>query len=129
MAALTLRAPFDGRVGRLFFRAGDSAEAAAPVATVMRERVERVVAYVDERWARRVSIGDHATVRPSDGLGVPLSGRVVGLGAGIREVPPRFRRVPSEVLFGREVFVQLSAPDAITLPGQAFDVTFRRSTP
>jgi multidrug resistance efflux pump len=122
-ARLELKAPFTGRVDAVLLRAGAAAAQGAPVVSVVDDRPGTAIAYVDQRWAGRVRVGDVASLAPSDRSGPPLPGRVVALGAAISELPVRFRHIPSEPAFGRDVFIRLDVP--APLPGQAFNATFR----
>jgi multidrug resistance efflux pump len=121
---LAIKAPFAGRVAALPLDVGGTALAGVEVARVVETRPARVVAYVDERLARGVGIGDHAEAAPSDRRGPAYKGTVVALSPRVAEVPIRFRAVPTEAEFGREVFIALDE-EIDALPGQAFDVTFR----
>ncbi|MBI5547986.1 MAG: HlyD family secretion protein, partial [Deltaproteobacteria bacterium] len=125
LGRLTLTAPFDGRVGEVLALAGDIAREGLPVVTVVDDHPRSAIAYVDQRWSGRVQIGDAVSLAPSDRSGPPRAGKVVALGAAIAEAPLRFRLVPTEPLFCREVFIALDEP--APLPGQAFNATFRRT--
>lgn len=121
---LELKAPFDGRVGEVLLRPGDVAGSVdQPVLTVVDDRPTTAIAYVDQRWANRIQVGDRAELIPRDRSGPPRVGQVTALGPSIAELPLRFRRFPNVREYGRNVFIKLEA--AASLPGQAFDVTFR----
>jgi len=121
---LELKAPFDGRVGEVLLRPGETAAAVdAAIVTVVDDRPTTAIAYVDQRWASRVQVGDRAELIPRDRSGPARLGRVTALGPNIGELPLRFRRFPNVREFGRTVFIKLEV--TATLPGQAFDATFR----
>lgn len=124
--ALTLTAPIAGRVAEVLVNDGDTARIDAPVLVLVDDRPLRVVAWVDERAAQRVRVGDKASLRPSDRSGPARSGVVRALAPSIAELPVRFRPVPTQPAFGRAVFIALEAGDGVAppLPGQAFDVVF-----
>jgi multidrug resistance efflux pump len=126
-----LRAPIAGFVGDILVTAGSTAAESAPIVSVIGEAPTRVIAYVDQRWARAIGVGDVADLRPSDRIGGGRSGRVTMLAASIAELPVRFRVVPTQPSFGRQVFIDLdpSPKDGPPLPGQAFDVTFHPKKP
>ncbi len=124
---MVLRAPIAGRIGEVLPSAGDSARLDVPLATVVDDRPQRVIAWVDEQAAGRVRIGDRASMRASDRSGVPLAGIVRSLSPAIQELPARFRVVPTQPSFGRAVYISIepAADVAPPLPGQAFDVVFQ----
>ena len=125
---LTLRSPVAARVARVHLAPGSTALAGAPVVTLVEEAPDRVIAYVEESKARHVRVGDRARLLPSDRSWPPAGGAVVAVGPGIVELPPRFRVVPTEPTYGREVYVLLDESALRPLPGQAFDVSFTRGT-
>ena len=110
--------------------AGDSTQLDLPIVTVIDDVPHRVIAYVDQRWARAIGVGDIADIRPSDRIGGARTGKVAALATSINELPVRFRIVPSQPSFGRQVFIELDqSRDGAPLPGQAFDVSFHPSKP
>lgn len=120
---LELKAPFDGRVGEVLLRPGDvAASVDQAVLTVVDDHPSTAIAYVDQRWANRIKIGDRAELIPRDRSGPPRVGQVTTLAPSIGELPVRFRHFPNVREYGRNVFIKLEA--AASLPGQAFDVTF-----
>jgi multidrug resistance efflux pump len=125
MSRIELRAPFAGRVGAVLHLAGAVVPTNGQVITVVDDRPKSAVAYVDQRWASRVRLGDRARLVPSDRSGPPRFGKVVSLGASIAEMPARFWHFPNQPSFGRQVFVELE--EAAPLPGQVFDATFSRA--
>jgi multidrug resistance efflux pump len=128
--ALALKAPIAGIVSNVVVSVGDTARQDAPLLSIVDSKPQRVVAYVDERAAPRVRLGEKVTMRPSDRSGPPREGIVAALAPGIAEVPPRFRVVPAQPTFGRAIYIELTPKDASgavvnpPLPGQAFDVVF-----
>ena len=120
-----IRAPFDGRVGEVLARVGDlSADPAIPVITLVEEQSRIAIAYVNQRNAEKVHVGDLAKLVPRDLSGRVLTGHVTALAPNITEIPERFRYVPKLLEFGRNVYIELDTPSS--LPGQAFDAVFRR---
>jgi multidrug resistance efflux pump len=120
-----VRAPFDGRVGGILQRVGElSADPVSPVLTIVEERSSTAIAYLDQRSAHKVHVGDRVKLVPRDLSGAALKGRVVALAPNITEVPIRFRRAPTLPEFCRNVYVALDVP--AELPGQAYDAVFRR---
>lgn len=117
VAALTLRAPSDGRVYGLPLRAGEAVVEGQPVASVIDPRRRRVRARVDPPDLPRVAVGQRLTVR-FDGLpderweGVvdsvdrairPVVGREVAEVVG--EVPDPESRLPANASVNVEIIV------------------------
>lgn len=123
-AALLLRAPIAGRISDVLVGTGDTATADAPVAVVVDDHPRTVIAWVDERAARRVQVGGSVSLKPSDRSASATSGTVRALGPLIAELPARFRPVPTQPAFARAVFIELEHGAPSPLPGQAFDVMF-----
>jgi hypothetical protein len=117
-------------VSDLLAATGATVRAGDPVVVLQDSSVARATAWVEESAANRVRVGDRATLVPADGHGVPLTGKVRALGAGIVEVPQRFWQIPGEPMFGRAVFIDLdppptSAPAAARgVPGQRYETRF-----
>ena len=126
---LTLTAPLAGRVGQVLLHEGDTAGAGAGVITIVDDRPTQAVAFVDQVWAHKIRPGQRARLRPSDGSKPRRLGRVIGFGPAISEIPIRFRPIPNQPAFGREIYIQLhKVADAPPLPGQAFDIVFEAPT-
>lgn len=124
---LELKAPFDGRIGEVFLRPGDVASSVdQAVLTVVDDRPSTAIAYVDQRWANRIKVGDRAELIPRDRSGPPRVGRVTAVAPSIGELPERFWHFPNLREYGRNVFIKLEA--AASLPGQAFDVRFQAAS-
>ncbi|MGC4114739.1 MAG: HlyD family efflux transporter periplasmic adaptor subunit [Myxococcales bacterium] len=122
---MELKSPFDGRVSEILRRPGETVPREGAIVTVVDDRPTTAIAYVDQRWAKRVAIGDRAELLARDRTGPRRGGLVVALGPVMTELPPRFRRIPNQREYGREVFVRLDQP--APLPGEAFDATFRHT--
>jgi multidrug resistance efflux pump len=125
---MVLKAPIDGTVAEVLGQIGDTARLDLPVVTVVDEP-KRVIAWVDERAASRVKVGDRVYLRASDRTGAERNGVVESLAPAILELPIRFRIVPTQPSFGRAVYITIEPQEGASapLPGQAFDVVFRGS--
>jgi multidrug resistance efflux pump len=119
-----IRSPLEGRVGEILVQVGDlSADPGTPVITVVEEQSRVAIAYLAQRDAQKIRVGDSVRLVPRDLSGPHLTGHVTALAPNITEIPQRFRRVPTVHEFGRNIYIQLDA--AANLPGQAFDAVFR----
>jgi hemolysin D len=123
---LVLQAPIAGRIAEVLVSEGDTARADQAVVVIVDDHPLRVIAWVEERAAHGVKIGDRASLRPSDRGGAARNGTVRALSPSIAELPARFRVVPTQPTFGRAVYISLEAAAGVEppLPGQAFDVVF-----
>lgn len=127
-ADMVLKAPLDGTVSELVAQVGDTARLDVALVTLVDEP-KRIIAWVDERAASRVKVGDKVYLRASDRTGSERNGIVDSLSPAILEMPVRFRIVPTQPAFGRAVYINIESQEATAapLPGQAFDVVFRGS--
>lgn len=124
--ALTLRAPITGRVSAVLVVEGAAVASGEAAVRVQDDSAHTATAWVDEQGASKVAVGDRVRLRPTDGRGAERTGVVRALGAGVAELPVRFRQIPGEISFGRAVFLDLDALDGALppLPGQAFESSF-----
>jgi len=117
----TLRAPSDGVVARTLASPGDVLAAAAEVLTVTAPPRGLVTAWVHEKLAADVRVGQAVSVQRVGALGGRLAGHVAQLSPRVEEMPDRLRAAPHIPVWGRRMVVKLDAP-AELLPGEAFDV-------
>lgn len=123
---LSLKAPKDGVLAQVRGLEGGVAMQDALVLSVVDKSPTQVLAYVDEKRARRVRVGDRATLAPSDKASKSLKGSVRALAPTVSLIPQRFRVIPAEESFGRVVYIDIESDASDVLSGQAFDVTFAR---
>lgn len=119
---LTLRAPVDGSVGVLPHRIGEVVAAGAEVVSLVSVRPGRVVAFVPERLARGLSLGQVLRLRRTGVIGQALHARVIELSPLVDEVPPRARPSPTVPAWARRAVVQIEG-DTTLLPGETFHVS------
>lgn len=127
-AQLDLRAPFDGTIGAVLLRAGDTVREGRPVITLVDDQPTTAIAYVDQTWAGEVKVGDEVTLEPLDKSGHARKGRVTALGPGIIQTPMRFQANPDKLVFSREAWVKVEADGGPLMPGQAFKADFSRGS-
>ena len=121
LEATTLRAPVDGVVAQTLRRPGEVLAAGAEVLTVTALPRGRVTAWVHEKLAAEVSVGQGVSVQRVGALWGRLAGHIAELSPRVEEMPERLRAAPHIPVWGRKLVVQLDAP-AELLPGEAFDV-------
>ncbi len=122
--ALTLRAPRDGVVFRVLLHPGDVVTPGSPVVVIRSARPERVLAYVTDALASRVSVGARATVSLRDGSGRTIAGRVASLAGGMTPLPGQLQTVLNPGAWGREVVIDLVEAAGALAPGQVVSVAF-----
>ncbi|WP_437283947.1 HlyD family secretion protein [Sorangium sp. So ce406] len=121
-----LRAAHAGRVAAIRKRPGDVAVPGDPIVEIVSSR-GRLVACVPERAALDVQAGDVAKAWVRGRSGAPLTGRAVTVGPVVLELPTRCWASLNLPAWGRDVQIALDHPVDL-LAGQAFEVTFERST-
>lgn len=121
-AAAVLRAPADGVVASVDRRPGEAVAAGAPVVTISTGRPGVVIAFVPERQAVKVKIGDQVVVTSPAPFAHPQRGRVIEAAPEVAELPLRFRTTPTMPVWGRRVVVE--TPGATWLPGEELRVRF-----
>jgi multidrug resistance efflux pump len=121
--AYTLRAPQDGIVSMLLFGVGDVVPESIPIMRIVPSTPRRITAYLDERQASALTVGDEvvarSTTRPStttiavvDRVGPEVVKAAFELSATGRQVPIRARRAvltlrtPHGLLAGETVWLR-----------------------
>lgn len=120
---LRILAPDNGIVQRVRVQPGDVVTQGSPVVEIRAEKIRRVLAFVSDTQASLIGPGTKAIVRPRDGSGMRLTGRVYAVGAGVRAFPEQTLLNPNWREFGQEVVIYLDQ-DGLLAPGQVVDVSF-----
>ncbi len=118
---LALRAPLSGKVSHIFHRTGETVLSGDPILSITDSRSERVLAYVDERAARRIRVGDTVEVSSRDRPKRVATAKVFRVNSRIEEFPIRLRRNPFLPQFGLSILVGNVPPGAF-LPGEVLDL-------
>ncbi len=117
-----LRAPVAGQVGTVSRSAGDAVRAGDPVLEIIGVRARRMIAYVPEEAARKLTPGSRVEATSKDrSINGTATGTVEQLGPEIVLLPRRFWPRPDFPLYGRPAHVRLDA-GAMLLPGEATTV-------
>lgn len=124
VAALTVRAPVKGVVGEVNVVVGSSVAAGSIVVSVVDDTAPTIVAFADERIARRLQVGGVVRLRPSDHASGDRQGRIRALAPTIAEMPLRFRPIPTQPSFARALTIELTDSGPPPLAGMAFDAHF-----
>ena len=124
VAALTLRAPVGGWVATVPV-VGSTLGPNQIAVTMVSSATPTVTIYAEERFARRIAVGDEVVLRPRDHASADRSARVRTLSPLIAESPQRFRVIATQPGFARVVIVDLSDDGPAPFPGMAFDAHFK----
>lgn len=119
--SLVLRSPVDGWVTQVLRGAGEAVRAGDPIAVVTGDSPARLVAYVDESNAARVSADSEVALIRRTRPPVAVSSRVLQVGPSIEPMPQRLWRAPNLPGYGRPVIIA-GAPGWKLLPGEVVGV-------
>lgn len=104
---LLVRAPADGIVGNILCKEGENISAFQPLINFYEPNPTVVRGYVHESAILRIREGDSMVVNSSLNPEYRVSGKVIGLGSRIVEIPERLRKVPEIKTYGREVLISI----------------------
>lgn len=119
---LTLRAPIDGIVSTVTYRAGAIVPAGSELLSLVSARPGVLMVEFSEGMAARAKLGQGVSVRSKDLFSRALHGRIIELAPEVDEMFPRARPSPGIAAWGRRATVQLDGGGEV-LPGQAFSVS------
>jgi len=102
---LALKAPLSGKVSRIFHRTGETVLSGDPLLSITDSHSERVLAYVDERAARDIQIGDSVEVSSRDHPKRFATAKILRVNSKIEEFPIRLRRNPYLPQWGLSILV------------------------
>lgn len=118
----TVTSPVNGTVHLVMLPAGTVATAGSPIVLVVPSPAHRAIAWVDERQARFIQVGDTVDIMPS-GMGRrALPGRVVATGAAVDLVPFAARLHFSSTARGLPVLVSIAGGQVV--PGERVEMRF-----
>lgn len=104
---LLVRAPADGIVGNILCKEGENISAFQPLINFYEPNPTVVRGYVHESAILRIREGDSMVVNSSLNAEYRVSGKIIGLGSRIVEIPERLRKVPEIKTYGREVLISI----------------------
>ncbi|HFA48181.1 MAG TPA: hypothetical protein ENJ95_04095 [Bacteroidetes bacterium] len=109
---LTITAPNDGIVGSIFCKVGEQFSAFNTLLTFYEQNPTQVKGYVLENLILKVKMGDEIIVHSGVQASTKCTGRVVGMGSRIVEIPERLRKNPAFKTYGREIQIQIPADNS-----------------
>ena len=107
--AVEIVAPSDGLIGNVHCKEGEHITDYRTLISFYEPNPTLVKAYVHEDFLVKVEIGDEFKISSIKDATQTYTGKVVGLGSRIVEIPPRMRKVPEFKTYGREVVIRLPA--------------------
>lgn len=122
LAAQTLVSPVSGIVSAIVAPVGTVVVAASPVMQIIPTPAHRVVAWIGERQAHIVKVGDSVRVHPTGIGSASLLGRVVATGGAVDLVPATVRFNFTSADRGLPVLIEVSGGDV--MPGERVEIRF-----
>lgn len=115
--SLTQTAQFQGQVGSVLFRTGETVPPFQPLLTIHGSQPSFIKGFIHENVRSDVQISQQVWVSPSQGAGSGerYRGVVVSLGSRIVEFPDRLKVSPIAQAWGREVVVRLDSGHSLLL--------------
>lgn len=100
-------APYDGVIGTVNVKEGENVQAFSSLISMYEASPPLVVAYIQERFDIKVSIGDTVDVVSMYNSNKKVAGVVMVKGNRIVEIPEKFRKIPDHKIYGIEVFIEI----------------------
>ncbi len=120
---LVLKSPLAGKVTSIFHRIGETVLSGTPILTVSSPDSSRVIAYVNEKSAAKITAGLNANIFSKREKKQVLNAKVIKVSSKIEEMPTRLRRNPMIPEWGYSVLIGETPPHTF-LPGEILDVKF-----
>lgn len=124
--SLNVVAKQDGVIGTILCKVGESIPAFTPYLTMYEESPNHVKGYVLESLILKVNVNDTLEIQSVSHPEESINGVVVGMGSRIVEIPPRLRKNPTFVTYGREVEIKIPSENPFL---QNEKVILRRISP
>lgn len=102
-----LTAPADGQIGAIHGRVGEYRAAFSPLITFYEPHPSLVKGFVHESLLVGVALGDELEIGSVARPEHRCTGKVIGLGTRVVEIPERLRQFPEVPVYGREVLVSI----------------------
>jgi len=105
--SLNIVAQQEGIIGTIFCKVGENIPAFSPYLSIYEESPNHVKGYVLESLILKVNVGDTLQIQSVSHPEESIYGAVIGMGSRIVEIPPRLRKNPAFVTYGREVEIKI----------------------
>jgi multidrug efflux pump subunit AcrA (membrane-fusion protein) len=106
-------ADYDGVIGNVFVKAGESAQAFTPILTLASANPSIVQGFIHESVSSNIQIGQKFNIKTTDGRFVV--GEVASLGARIVPIPNRLLKISSLMAWGKEVVIRIPEKNSFLL--------------
>ena len=106
---LSIYAPSDGLIGTIQCKEKENIAAFTTLLNFYQVNPTLVKGFVHESLLLEVEVGNELEVSSSMHSEHKLTGKVIGLGTRIVEIPERLRKMPEIKSFGREVMIEISS--------------------
>lgn len=125
---LTVLAPTDGLIGNISCKEEEHIQSYTTLLSFYEPHTAYIKGYVHEDLTLQVKIGDNFKVSSLKETEIHYTGKVVGLGSRIIEIPLRLRKMPDIKSFGREVLVEINSENTF-LQKEKVSLTFVSPAP
>ena len=116
---LKIFAQFDGHIGFVNYKAGESVSPFTPILTMHQKTPTFVRGYVHESIMDKIKIGSTIKISALNS-GRVMKSKVTSVGTRIIEFPERFRRSIDQKIWGREIGIKLSPKNSFILGEKVF---------
>lgn len=105
---IVVTAPSDGLIGNINCKEEEHIPSYVTLLSFYEPHSGIIKGYVHENLTLKVQIGDAFSVSSLKDTALNYSGKVIGLGSRIVEIPTRLRKMPDIKTYGREVLVEIT---------------------
>jgi multidrug resistance efflux pump len=105
---ILVAAPADGLVGNISCREAEHIPSYSTLMTFYEPHSGIIHGYVHEDLTLEVEIGQKFTISSLKDKNIHYTGKVIGLGSRIVEIPSRLRKLEEVKAYGREVLIEIS---------------------
>jgi hypothetical protein len=120
--SLYVFAPFDGVVGSVNYKKGETVKPYEPLMTVSPSMPTYIDAFIHEALQTKVTVGQTVTVVSMSDSSRSVEGHIVSMGSRIIELPMRIGRVQTMKMWGREIMIEIPPQNPFLL-GEKVQVT------
>lgn len=104
---LIIVTPNSGIIGNINCKVGEKMPSFSTILTIYEETPTEVKGYVLESLILKVNQSDSIQVQSVSHPEMAIKGIVTGMGSRIVEIPPRLRKNPNFITYGREIQIQI----------------------
>jgi hypothetical protein len=120
--SLYVFAPFDGVIGSVNFKKGETVKPYDPFITVSPNAPTYIDAFIHESLQTKVVVGQTVTITSMSDTSHSIEGHVASMGSRIIELPVRIGRMQSTKMWGREIVIEIPVQNPFLL-GEKVEVS------